>query len=137
MGQLLQIGKASAQATAIDNAGAELPWLPSIVYARRGAIQRLMIEYYVVPVDVAQLVGIEVELPGRDAFLHIPAYSSAGMGRKIFTAVSDRRFRAPYVAVLVVEGREYRHIAKLSGVKIVLGVLVESIFGNGDVFRQL
>ena len=77
--QGFEIGKAAAQPAAIDNIGAEHPGFPVIGNPSRGAVQRLMIEHDVVTVDVAELIGIEVELPGRHTFLHISADSGAGM----------------------------------------------------------
>ena len=96
-----------------------------------------MIEHDVVPVYVAELVGIEVELSGRHTFLHVSADSGAAMNREILGIVGDRGLRAPDVTVLIVERRENRHHSKLSGIKVVFRVLVKAIFRNGDVLCQL
>src|ERR1700733_13848309 len=89
--QRFEIGKAAAQPAAIDNIGAEVPWVPVIGDPSCGAVQRLMIEHDVVAVDVAELIGIEVELPGRHTFLHVPSDSGAGMSGEIFAGVGYRR----------------------------------------------
>src|SRR5580704_485201 len=137
MRQGFQIGKAAAQPAAIDNVGAEVPWFPVIGDPSRGAVQRLMIEHDVVAVDVTELIGIEVELPGRHTFLHISADSGAGMSGEIFTGVGYRRLGAPDIAMLVVERRENRHVAKLSGVQVVLRVFIEGIFRDSYLLCQL
>jgi hypothetical protein len=133
----LQVGEPPAQSTTIQSIDAERIWVPVITSAARGAVQRLMVEHYVVPVDVAQLVGIEVELAGRHSLLHVPADRGATMNREIVGVVGERGLRPPDVPVLVVEGCENRHISELARVEVMARVFIKSIFRGRDVLRQL